>query len=271
MRISLQLLPGSNGAVVPLNYQYPLSAAIYKILKKASPAYAEFLHDKGYQAASGRLMKLFTFSKLWIPQVRRVTNGLKGGNGFWRLQIGSPMLDEFVQNFVLGLFDTAEIAIGSKGTHAEFQVQQVETLPVPEFTNKMRFKCLSPIVASTTREQNGRLKIYYYRPDDEALSEALHKNLLEKYDIIKGSQKATFFEKIAFSDFSELKFCLEPQDKPKSKLITIKEGTPEETRIKCFESYFTLEGSPELMQTAWECGLGEHNSQGFGMVDVIGS
>ena len=35
--------------------------------------------------------------------------------------------------------------------------------------------------------------------------------------------------------------------RPRSKLIVIKEGTPEETKRKAFESYFTLTGSTELM------------------------
>ncbi|MFQ6116059.1 MAG: CRISPR-associated endoribonuclease Cas6, partial [bacterium] len=64
MRIKLSLRPKGKTTQIPINYQYPLSAAIYKILQQASPAYAEFLHDKGYPAPSGRLMKLFTFSRL---------------------------------------------------------------------------------------------------------------------------------------------------------------------------------------------------------------
>ena len=51
----------------------------------------------------------------------------------------------------------------------------------------------------------------------------------------------------------------------RSKLIVIKEGTPEETKRKAFESYFTLTGSTELMRPAWGCRLGEENSMGFGM------
>jgi CRISPR-associated endoribonuclease Cas6 len=248
-------------AVVPINYQYPLSAAIYKILNQASPEYAAFLHDRGYTATSGRLMKLFTFSKLWIPRVRQQGRALRGGPGVWRLLVGSPMLEEFVQNFVLGLFELAEIAVGGQGIHAEFRVEQVEALPVPDFRESTRFKCLSPVVASTEHEREGRKQIYYYRPEDAELSQALRENLLQKYEIIHGKPPTD----------DRLLFHLQPGDKPKSKLITIKEGTVEETRIKAFETYFTLEGSTELMQVAWECGLGEHTSQGFGMVEVVRS
>lgn len=259
MRISLQLFPKKQDTCVPINYQYPLSAAIYKILQKASPQYASFLHDKGYPAPSGRLMKLFTFSRLWIPHVRIHRNVLRGGKGPWRLQLGSPMLDEFVQNFVLGLFESTVITIGSQGVHAEFRVEQVEALPTPEFQDITRCKSLSPITASTMIETEDRPQIYYYRPEDFGLSEALRQNILQKYEIVHGTKP----------EDEQLTFSLDKTDNPRSRLIRIKEGTTEETQIKAFETYFTLTGNPQLMQTAWECGLGEHNSQGFGMVEVV--
>jgi CRISPR-associated endoribonuclease Cas6 len=259
MRIQLSLAPQRKLTEVPLNYAYQLSAAIYKILQRASAEYAAFLHHKGYAAPSGRLMKLFTFSKLWIPNVRQREGVLIGRDGFWYLQVSSPMLEEFVQNFVLGLFTSNEIAIGGQDCHAVFWVEQVDMLPMPEFRETMRFKCLSPITASTAKESEKGLRIYYYRPEDSWLSEALRKNLLEKYEIIHGHPPEN----------DRLLFRLETSDKPKSRLITIKEGTPAETKIKSFETYFTLEGNPELMRTAWECGLGGHNSQGFGMIEVV--
>ncbi|MCH9006931.1 CRISPR-associated endoribonuclease Cas6 [candidate division KSB1 bacterium] len=259
MRIKLVLRPRLQSATIPINYQYPLSAAIYKILQQASPDYAAFLHDHGYRAESGRLMKLFTFSKLWIPDVRRVGETLKGSGRPWRLQVGSPMLNDFAQNFVLGLFESVQVVIAGQGVRADFRVEQVESLPMPEFDRQMRCKCLSPFTASTMRQRDGRPQIYYYWPDDPELSEALRHNLLQKYQIIHGRPP----------EDAELTFRLNAADKPKSKLITIKQGTPQETRIRCFESYFTLQGSPKLMQTAWQCGLGEHNSQGFGMIEVV--
>jgi CRISPR/Cas system endoribonuclease Cas6 (RAMP superfamily) len=32
---------------------------------------------------------------------------------------------------------------------------------------------------------------------------------------------------------------------------------------------FTVSGSPELMETGYQTGLGEKNAGGFGMVDVV--
>ena len=261
MRLKLGLRPISRNGAIPINYQYPLSAAIYKILSKAAPDYADFLHDRGYAAPSGRLMKMFTFSKLWIPKVRMKNDRLYGADTHWSFQIASPMQDEFVQNFVLGLFESQSITIAGPGARTEFLIETVETLPVPDFAQVTRFKSLSPFTASTMQEKNGKLGIHYYSPTEPGLAEALENNLVQKYQVINGKPPEN----------NRLLFKLEKEDKPRQKLVTIKEGTSEATKVKAFETYFTLTGSAELKQTAWECGLGEHNSQGFGMIDAIES
>jgi CRISPR-associated endoribonuclease Cas6 len=261
MRIRLTLRPLQQKTVIPINYQYPLSAAIYKILAQASDGYAAFLHDTGYRAATGRLMKMFTFSQLQIPnrRINKHNKTIAGSNHPWSLFVGSPMHEEFVQNFVLGLFESNKLAIAGKDFHMAFQIETVETLPVPEFNEQVRFKCLSPFTASTMIEENGRLKTRYLLPDDPNLSQAIRQNLLHKYKIVHQKDPGNNMLQLNFDE----------KDTPKTKLITIKEGTKEETRRRAIMSYFSLAGSPELMHIAWECGIGEANSQGFGMIEVI--
>lgn len=60
MIFQLILNKNKSNAVIPINYQYPLSAAIYKILQKGDSEYAQFLHEEGY----GKGYKFFTFSDL---------------------------------------------------------------------------------------------------------------------------------------------------------------------------------------------------------------
>jgi CRISPR-associated endoribonuclease Cas6 len=55
------------GNAIPINYQYELSAVIYKILSKSSEQYAIWLHDNGFELGLKRF-KLFTFSRLMVPQ-----------------------------------------------------------------------------------------------------------------------------------------------------------------------------------------------------------
>jgi len=264
----LTLAPRERRCAIPINYQYPLSAAIYKILNRASPEYADFLHRQGYLSPTGKPMKLFTFSKIWCPTMKM--NGATlcmDWQSACTLQIASPMLEDFVQNFVIGLFQQQEIEIGGPGCVGRFTITQVETVAEPDFLSKMKFKCLSAITVSAKHEHKGKETTYYIRPDDPQLSEAIRKNLAQKFQTIY--QRPPDDDQLLFSldeDYIQRKGGYNKI----SKLITIKEGDTAETQIKSFIAPFVLQGSVELMRAAYECGIGEKNSQGFGIVEVMG-
>jgi CRISPR-associated endoribonuclease Cas6 len=267
MRLLLSLLPLAPQPSVPVNYQYYLSSAIYRLLALASPEYATWLHEAGYQSAADRYLKMFTFS-LDIPAANFVQGRLVAGNlRPWRLKISSPMEDDFVQNFVLGLFQRQELEIRAQNMTTRFLIEQVEALAPPVFQSEMRFLTLSPIVLSTKREHKGKLQAYYYRANDAELSEAVRKNLLTKYEIIFGASPEN--DRLEFIIDADYVVRRGGPDKV-SKLFTIKEGTPEETQIKGIVCPFTLRGNPDLMRVAWECGVGEHTSMGCGMVEAVG-
>ena len=52
------------------------------------------------------------------------------------------------------------------------------------------------------------------------------------------------------------------------KLIALKEGQSDETMVKGTLAPFRLKAPKELIEVGYECGFGEKNSQGFGMVKV---
>lgn len=266
MRIQLTIRPNKK-CRIPINYQYPLSSAIYNILKSASPEYSEFLHDRGYTGPDGKPRKLFTFSFLSfrskVRPVSRYFHLREDVNA--TLIVCSPMLEDFVQNFVTGLFTDQKIVIASQDHSAHFFIEQVETLAEPEFAETVRFRMLSPIVVTTQIDRDEGLQTYYYRPFDESISEAVRQSLVKKHE--------TIYRKSPEND--ELKFEVDREyvqrrggEEKVSKLITIREGREDETRVKGFLAPCTLKGSVELMRTAWECGIGDKCSMGFGCVTL---
>ena len=268
MRIKLTLIPKEKKCTIPINYQYPLSSAIYKILFSASKDYANFLHKQGYLSEHGKPLKLFTFSYLNIPGVKNINNTLTvWGSPPCTLYVSSPLLEDFIQNFVIGLFQNQEVAIGNKYIVGRFIIQQVESIMPPNFSNKAYFKCLSPFVLSTMKERNGKIMPYYYRANDPELGEAVRKNLMQKYKTIY--KKAPEDESLHFE--LDKKYIDRRGGFNKiSKLITIKENSEtEKTKIKSILAPFSFCGSPELMKVAWEAGMGNHCSQGFGMIDLV--
>lgn len=64
MRFKLTLNRTTKQRMLPMDYQYYISAWIYKVLKNADKDFARFLHDQGYGQSETKLYKLFCFSRL---------------------------------------------------------------------------------------------------------------------------------------------------------------------------------------------------------------
>src|SRR5205807_1817714 len=121
----------------------------------------------------------------------------------------------------------------------------------------MRFTCLTPIVAAVPREDGST---QYLTPADGArLSEAVRRNLLRKHELLYGGPPEDDRLELAFdSDY------LARDTHGGTKLVTFKG-----IQVRGAFAPFTLTGSEALMRVAWDCGLGEKNSAGFGMVEVV--
>lgn len=268
MRLRLTMRPLERESRIPINYQYPLSAAIYKILAAASPMYATQLHDGGYVSPTGQLMKLFVFSRMEIARMRHEGRILIAEDfSPCAIYLASPMFD-FIENFVAGLFERKELVLGNAYTVARFQVETVEQIPAPDFeglldtASELHCLSLSPINIGVQRQ--GRPSLYL-DPDHPGFPEAIRQNLLHKFTTAYG----------AMPHDGQLTFRWDDEYierrggyKRISKLIWIKEGEAgHETKVKGFVAPFYLGGDPELIHCAYECGLGDKNSLGFGMIE----
>ncbi|MBD3338109.1 MAG: CRISPR-associated endoribonuclease Cas6 [Candidatus Lokiarchaeota archaeon] len=263
MRIKIFLSPVSKVCRIPFNYQYSLSSSLYQLIYSVDEKYASELHNNGLKGEGGKPLKFFTFSYLFTPQKEIKDNRIiVNDHNICYFYLSSPLIDGFVKNVVIGLFEQKQINIYNENFH----IIRVEPVPIPDFASEMNFKCMSPFVISTMREHNGSVKPHYYRPGDSGLSEAVNNNLLRKYRTLyqKEPQK------------KELQFALDQSYvqnrklKKLTKLITLKEGhEKQETKIRGIFAPFRMTGSVELMKIAWDAGLGTHCSQGFGSIDIL--
>lgn len=255
LKLTLQCQPGTR---LPRDSHYPLSSAIYHILRKSDPEYAEFLHNTGYQGEKRRY-KPFTFSWLYPPpgQFKADRNNpalmiVQADTLDWYL---SSPVDEFLQNIVNGFFETGGVSLYRE----HFNILSVETLPEPDFTGEMNFRCLSPFVLSTQRDDKS---IEYFKEDGPRLDEAITNNLRNKFQLL---------HQTTCDDALILRF--DPEQKRKrrrlTKTIRIKPGKPDETILVGMMGHFTLTGSANLIRVAYESGLGEHTAMGCGMIDVV--
>lgn len=246
-------------AIIPINYQYPLSSAIYKILAKGDTAYAAFLHEKGY----GKGLKLFSFSQLNVPfKIQRDRLRLLSNEVEFQVSFHIP---EAMENFVKGLFQSETIDIADKKSKVSFKVKSVESIPNSLQTFKDReiisiqLHPLSPVVAGIPNEKGN---YDFLSPDDPRFSESLIYNWRSK--ITACYNKATAETALLLVEVLPTKYPF------KSRLITIKADKEEETKIRGWMNFrLKVTGERRLVELLVNAGAGVYNSMGMGFLEPI--
>lgn len=254
MRFSLRLqLCGDKNRSLPINYQYELSAAIYRILSQSDDAYATWLHENGFEV-DNKKFKLFTFSNLQIPkyEIDKEYGRIRilSDEVFWKI---SFLPDKSTKEFIKGVFNKQMFSVGDKISRVDFVVQDIELFPEVKFADKDIFRTLSPIVVSL-RNEVGRHE--YIRPDHPSYLNGIITGLKARYKAYYGED----YEGECDCGFRLL-------DNPRSSLIKIKADTPQQTYVRGYKYRFMLFLPAPLMQIAYESGLGEKGSLGFGMIE----
>ncbi|MBS1517944.1 MAG: CRISPR-associated endoribonuclease Cas6 [Bacteroidetes bacterium] len=272
MRIRLSVKQNKPDQLIPINYQFLLSSFIYKTIENSDGNYSRWLHDSGFMSGNKKF-KMFTFSKLNIPKSSFVS---LYGKSFLKIECSrfefdiSMMSNKTVEKFIIGMFMDQKMNIYEKNVESEFSVNTVEMVPEPEIKEEMIFRTISPMVLSRSIIHNGKQSQEYLSPEDPEYFNYLKKNLLEKQTTLLMSKNGSAPDdkdsnvlKLGTVDSFELK------GNCKSKLITIKEGTAEETKIKGYYMTFKIKADPEIIRTSYEAGFGKHCSLGFGCVQEV--
>lgn len=156
------------------------------------------------------------------------------------------------------MFESQKLRIFDKTTETNFIINTIETELEPNYADKMVFKTLSPIVIS--KKADGRNSPQYLSPDADDYFEYFKRNLEEKYIALCLHNN----EAVNQPQIRSLKIL----SMPKSRLIIIKEGRPDETKIRGFDYEFELNANKKFMRIGYETGFGINNSLGFGCVKM---
>lgn len=274
MQFKLTLRPTARQTLVPFNYAYRLSAFIYAVLADADAQYATFLHQQGYEYSPTRRFKLFTFSDLIIPNARIDP---KAG-GLWVTTphiewIVSFYVDKAAQHFIMGLFQDQRCVIATpkhraNPGRAEFIIERVEAIPLEISSTTVTLRTLSPVVIA---EKDERGMDQYLHPADVQYGPLLIDNLLAKWNSVP---RAVASDATSDDDFptSAVTYHLLSKREPRSRLITIKEDSRSETKVRGYYGFtFELSGPPELLELAVLAGVGKYNAIGNGCIWVQNS
>ena len=250
MRIQI-LTDVGDGVTLPINYNHLLTGVIYRFLAESSPEYATFLHNEGYITDQKRF-KLFTFSQL-MAERRRITGTRIHFGSTLTWSLSSP-IETFLSHFADTLLSEGRLTLGGH----QLRVRDVTVPRTPRFQSEMLFRCLSPIVMSTVRERDRKQVMHYCLPDDPAFSELVRKNLIRKHEAIHGRPPSDDALTLRFDE----NYIKKRQGRV-TRLIDYKG-----IKIRGVLCPLRVSGSRELMQIGYECGFGDKNSAGFGMVEV---
>lgn len=259
MRITLELSYRGASVTVPVNNASLVSSLIYNIIDRSSGEYAERLHEEGYPLDK-RAFKLFTFSSLGLGHGRRWVmheNGtMSTGERLLYLTVSSPK-EEFIEHLVLGLLHEPVVAIGQ----VRFRVETVRRVDPPVFSDDMRFVMLSPLVCAVKHDSD-RYPQYLF-PGDPDFLRVLVANLCRKYAVLEGKPFDGDVDAVRFE--LEAAYVERVQGKVQ-KLVTLKAGRSDESKVKGTFAPFRIVAPKALIAVGYECGFGEKNAQGFGMV-----
>ena len=239
MRLKISLSSSKRNYLIPYNYNHILSAIIYR--KIADLDLAAKLHfSQDY--------KFFTFSQIYFSRWKRTPNGIISEDGKLTFYISSPN-DQLIKSLIEGHLENTEVDF--KGH--KLLVEQIKLLKKPVFHEHMKMKTISPIIAHIKRQIDGKLKTWDLGPADERFYESIQKNLINKYISFHGNYDGERWIKLT----PDIKTA-------KRRRIDIKGDYH-----RCYMMNFEIEADQKLIEFSYDCGLGEKNSMGFGMIEQI--
>lgn len=265
MRLFLKLRAKTSDNI-SFNYNYSLSAAIYKLLNFGSAEFSTFLHDIGYES-NNKYYKFFTFA-LQLEKTTFNKKYLVLDSPNANLYISSPLVDDFIKNFVIGTFEKQTIEIYAEGIKTKFNIITTEILPEPIYSDEMYFKMITPMVLSTQVNYNDKLSTYYFRVDDDLkkLNKIFNQNLINKYEAIHNKKYEGKGTELTW-DYDYLVKAAKSNKKLTKKVSIMKDY---ESPIEVVGMFcpFSLKGDIKLIKVGYESGFGSQNSMGFGLVYV---
>lgn len=255
MRFELNLTRTSKQRMLPMDYEYYISAWIYKVIRQADEEFADFLHDEGYGNAN-KAYKLFCFDRLNFgrPTLWKDKHLFEIRQEHVHLHVSFDV-KEAATHFIKGLFIEQEFYLGDRFNGIDFKVEQVVVLDEPLFVEKMHYRLQSPWVVSYQDDNDKYAQ--YLSPNDERFVTLAAKHILEKGNSIhRLNLQPEDITLSLTSDYKRTGFLIKP-------------GTKAQTKVLGNIFSFELEAPLAVHQMVWNAGVSEKSALGFGWVELI--
>ncbi len=266
MRIEFVLKPEEMRFAIPINYNYLIHQAFSSIFRNSanSDEFRSLMADDICRYKEKGNPKIFTFSKL-LNSNSKIVDNTYSAFGNTNLLFSTPMDDDNAASFFSLLQKEKGIHLNFDHHSIFFEFANLTHLPEPEFSDNEKFIMLSPTTISKITNDSGYRMIHFHRITESETEGAIAYNLRKKYELV---------HKIPYSGPLLVKFdkqyiATKGGSDGVSKLITIKQNTPQEFKIKGFLAPLWIKGNPDIIKTAYQCGIGERNVMGMGMIEKV--
>jgi len=221
------------------NYQHWLASAILRKISETKKEVSQRLHRK-------TKFKYYNFSNLIIEKKQVSKKGLYFKEAFFYFV---SIDNDFLDGLATGVFKDLKFHLGAQ----QFIVKRIKVEDNEDIKSECTLRTLSPVYTKTLRKnKEGKLKPYDLTPKDLKFNENLHRNLLERYYRYYGRKpKQDFFE---ITKIHTLKL----------KRVLIKNSYR-----RCTLMTFDVQAGKELLEFAYNTGLGEKTGLGFGCIEVV--
>jgi len=257
MRLTLTLEPKNNDFTLPLNYQYYLYISFFIIFDNAKEEFKEWATKNKYTNRNGRYY-LYNFSNIHFmnDKVIDISTATITSSGNVELTFSAPIFDKEIKDYLIELFKGNDIHFyPAKRENQEFIITDVVEQDEVEFEEISKYRMTSSSCYFTGNYG------HFYKIGDGTLEKKLIYDLKIKYELVYKKE---------YDGEINLFFDEEYQKVRKvTKLITMKENTEKEYKIRSFYCPLTIEASPEMQYIAYTCGIGMKNKFGFGSLKLL--
>lgn len=249
MRVRVIFLLRNRGGHVPFHHQYLLAQVIKGILVKGGNT--DFIN-----------YSFFNFSGL-KGQTKVSRKGLHFYSAKVTLVFSSPN-KSFIDYFLLNLFEQKQIDIAG----LTLEPESVELEEPMEHGDSEKFICISPLVLLNASFNDNSAK-RFIQPETDSFSDLLYESTISRMqqaNLYTEEQLTSFYKFQVVPDKDYIARLTAAQKKFARIYPVYDQDVKYEIRGYTFP--FTMYAAKEVMEFAFNCGLGQFTHKGFGMLDL---
>ena len=234
MRIKITIHAKSGNLVLPQNYQHQIQGFLYH---NVDQNIAKNVHS--HNGIKGIVFSLVYGKYVFDAQKKVITYPEQA---YWYVSSTDSL---FLISLVIHLYHNHDLVLADQ----EVILDCIDLIQNETEHDLVRIRTLSPITVHRSIEVGDSTSTVYYAPDEDEFVDLINNNFKKKYPSM-------------ITD--HLPIAIKPVGKIKKAVFPFKGFV-----IVAYSGEFLLQGKKEYINYLLDTGLGDRNTQGFGMFEII--